>query len=56
MDKYHHNVHFLAVCTNMQKVIESIQSRMHIMQLHSLGMDAIREHMEHTISIENMNG
>lgn len=55
MDKYKKNVHFLAVCTNMQKVIESIQSRMHIMQLHSLDLSAIREHMEHIIHIENMN-
>lgn len=55
MDKYKHNVHFLAVCTNMQKVIESIQSRMHIMQLHSLDLCAIREHMEYIIHLEHMN-
>ena len=55
MDKYNHNVHFLAVCTNMQKVIESIQSRMHIMQLHSLDNEAIKQHMDHIITIENMS-
>ena len=55
MDKYKHNVHFLAVCTNMQKVIESIQSRMHIMQLHSLDLTAIREHMEYIIHLEDMD-
>lgn len=54
MDKYKHNVHFLSVCTNMQKVIESIQSRVHIMQLHSLPISAIREHMENIVSLENM--
>lgn len=55
MDKYRDNVHFLAVCTNMQKVIESIQSRMHIIQLHSLSMNSIREQMESIIQIEHMN-
>ena len=27
IDKYSHNVHFLASCSNIQKVIDSIQSR-----------------------------
>jgi len=35
IDKYKHNVHFISVCTNVQKVIESIQSRVHIMQIKS---------------------
>lgn len=55
MDKYKHNVHFLAVCTNMQKVIESIQSRMHIMQLHPLELTNIRDHMETIIKQENIH-
>lgn len=54
MDKYKHNVHFLAVCTNMQKVIESIQSRMHIMQLHPLDMISIRDRMETIIKLEDI--
>ncbi len=33
MDKYHSNVHFLTSCTNVQKVIESLQSRLHIINL-----------------------
>jgi DNA polymerase III delta prime subunit len=33
IDKYRHNVHFLSVCTNIQKVIESFQSRMHILRI-----------------------
>ena len=35
IDKYHHNIHFVSVCTNLQKVIESIQSRIHILQMQS---------------------
>jgi len=33
IDKYKHNIHFISVCTNIQKIIESIQSRVHIMKL-----------------------
>lgn len=33
IDKYHSNVHFLTSCTNVQKVIESLQSRLHIINL-----------------------
>jgi DNA polymerase III delta prime subunit len=34
IDKYKHNIHIICSCTNIQKVIESIQSRVHIIQLH----------------------
>jgi DNA polymerase III delta prime subunit len=34
MDKYKHNVHFISVCTNIQKVIESYQSRAHIIKIY----------------------
>jgi len=34
IDKYKHNVHFVCVCTNIQKIIESIQSRVHIIKIH----------------------
>jgi DNA polymerase III delta prime subunit len=33
IDKYKHNIHFVSVCTNIQKVIESFQSRMHIIRI-----------------------
>lgn len=35
IDKYKHNIHFVSVCTNIQKVIESFQSRVHIIKLQS---------------------
>jgi replication factor C subunit 2/4 len=37
IDKYSHNVHFLASCSNIQKVIDSIQSRCTIMKLKPIG-------------------
>ena len=33
IDKYSHNINFISVCTNNQKVIESLQSRLHIIKL-----------------------
>jgi len=33
IDKYKNNIHFISVCTNIQKVIESIQSRVHIIKI-----------------------
>tara|TARA_Y100000361_G_scaffold52239_1_gene45724 strand:+ start:5129 stop:6106 length:978 start_codon:yes stop_codon:yes gene_type:complete len=34
IDKYKNNIHFISVCTNIQKVIESIQSRTHIININ----------------------
>ena len=33
VDKYKNNIHFISVCGNLQKVIESIQSRTHIIRI-----------------------
>ena len=33
IDKYKNNIHFISVCGNIQKVIESIQSRTHIIRI-----------------------
>ena len=33
IDKYSHNVHFLASCTNIQKVIDAVQSRCSIIKI-----------------------
>ena len=33
IDKYKHNVNFISSCTNIQKVIDSIQSRNHIIKI-----------------------
>jgi len=54
IDKYKHNIHFISVCTNIQKVIESIQSRMHILQLPSPTNTQIKEIMNKIITLENI--
>lgn len=55
MDHYKHNVHFTMVCTNMQKVIESIQSRAHIIQLKPLSLANIRQSIDHILKVENIS-
>ena len=54
IDKYKHNIHFISVCTNIQKVIESIQSRLHILQIASPTNEQIREIMERIVAAESI--
>ena len=54
MDTYRNNIHFIAVCTNIQKVIESIQSRVHIIQLRPLLKNQIKDHLENIVSKESI--
>ena len=55
MDKYKENIHVLSVCTNLQKVIESIQSRMHIIEIHNLSLDSIQKVLSSILQKENFN-
>ena len=36
IDKYKNNVNFVSVCSNINKIIDSIQSRVHILRIESL--------------------
>ena len=55
IDKYKHNIHFISVCTNVQKVIESIQSRIHIIQIQPPNTDEIKTIMNHIIGLYFMH-
>jgi DNA polymerase III delta prime subunit len=55
IDKYKHNIHFISVCTNIQKVIESIQSRVHIIKINQPTQDQIVKVMNSVIIKENLN-
>ena len=46
IDKYSHNVHFISSCSNIQKVIESLQSRFTIIRIKPLQ----REHLTKIIT------
>ncbi len=54
IDKYMHNVHFIASCTNSQKVIESLQSRLIIIKIKPLNKDNLKIIMEKIIQKEEL--
>lgn len=54
IDKYKHNIHFISVCTNIQKVIESIQSRVHIIKLNQPTHEQINVVMNTIIEKEGL--
>ena len=55
IDKYKHNIHFISVCTNIQKVIESIQSRVHIIKINQPTQDQIVQVMDSVIIKEKLD-
>lgn len=55
IDKYKNNINFISVCTNIQKVIESIQSRIHVLKIPKYDNDYLRTHiMEKILLKENI--
>ena len=54
IDKYSHNVHFIASCSNSQKVIESLQSRFIIIKIKPLQKHNLNEIMQKIIDKEKI--
>lgn len=54
IDKYKHNINFISVCTNNQKVIESIQSRLHIIRMRQPSEEHINNIINKIIENENI--
>ena len=54
MDKWGHNVHFLCSCVNVQKVIESLQSRMTIIKIKPPTMSDLQKILLKITQIENI--
>ena len=54
IDKYKKNVNFISVCTNIQKVIESIQSRVHIINISPPNVGQLRNIMDKIVLNENI--
>jgi DNA polymerase III delta prime subunit len=54
IDKYSHNVHFIASCSNSQKVIESLQSRLTIIKIKSLQKEELNQIMQKIIYAEKI--
>lgn len=54
IDKYKNNVHFLSVCTTLEKVIESIQSRLHIVYMEKPSKTSVELIMNNIVENENL--
>ena len=54
IDKYKSNIHFISACSNIQKVIESLQSRLHIINIQPPSLAQIRVCMNRIIDIEGI--
>ena len=52
IDKYRSHIHLIASCSNTQKVIESLQSRLHMIRIHPPTELQIRSMMERIIREE----
>ena len=55
IDKYSHNVHFISSCSNIQKVIESLQSRFTIIKIKPLKRENLISIIENIKTIENID-
>ena len=55
MDKYSNNVQFISACTNIQKVNESLQSRLHILKIDKLQRKHLELTLEKIIAIEKLD-
>lgn len=54
IDKYSKNVHFIASCSNVQKVIESIQSRFTILKLTPVSISFLKQLIKHVCCQEEI--
>jgi replication factor C subunit 2/4 len=54
IDKYSHNVHFVASTSNTQKTIDSLQSRMTIVRIKALGQENLSRIMEKICRAEDI--
>lgn len=55
IDKFSHNVNFISSCTNSQKVIESLQSRLNIIKIKPLKKEHIISIVNNIQQIENID-
>jgi DNA polymerase III delta prime subunit len=54
IDKYSHNVHFISSCSNIQKVIESLQSRFTIIRIKPLKRENFVNLINHIKNVEHI--
>jgi DNA polymerase-3 subunit gamma/tau len=54
IDKYSKNIHFISVCTNIQKVNESLQSRLHILKINQVNRSNLETTMKKIVEKEGL--
>lgn len=54
IDKYSHNVHFISSCNNIQKVIESLQSRFNIIKIKRITKENLHTILKKIKKYENI--
>jgi DNA polymerase III delta prime subunit len=54
IDKFSHNVHFISSCSNIQKVIESLQSRFNIIKIKPLQRENLHKILNKIKTFENI--
>jgi DNA polymerase III delta prime subunit len=54
IDKFSHNVHFISSCSNIQKVIENLQSRFSIIKINPIKRENMRNIVQKIKSTENI--
>ena len=54
IDKYKNNILFVSACSNIQKVIESIQSRIHILRTHKPNKENLKNIIQTITMNENL--
>tara|TARA_Y100000816_G_scaffold292623_1_gene289219 strand:+ start:7573 stop:8484 length:912 start_codon:yes stop_codon:yes gene_type:complete len=55
IDKYSHNVCFMSSCTNNQKVIESIQSRLTMIKIPAISSNLMKNIADKIVTAENIH-
>ena len=55
IDKYKNNINFITVCSNIQKIIDSIQSRLYIFKLQPLSNNYLLSIINNITQKENIN-
>lgn len=55
IDKYKNNINFITVCSNIQKIIDSIQSRLYIFKLQPLSNEYLLSIINNITEKENIN-
>ena len=55
IDKYTHKINFILSCSNIQKVLDNLQSRVNIIKLHSIDKECLFEYAKRICNLESLS-